>query len=103
VCWFDGRLPQRDGVKQSTLQIKGLDFHRTPVDGHHAVMMSVFDVVLEEGAEWAGGFQVAASSTGDHVDGALLLDGLTLMNRPRSLVAVNVTAPDDIHMKLFVQ
>jgi hypothetical protein len=25
------------------------------------------------------------------------------MNRPRSLVAVNVTAPDDIHMKLFVQ
>ena len=92
-----------EGVEELAIEVVGFEFKGAIVDPDHAVVVAAADEEFEGVAEGTGGFEMAAATAGDHVDGTSFADGGTVFEGPSALIRMDVAVPHDVDLVLVVE
>jgi hypothetical protein len=90
-------FPKGGGVKESTFEIVAFQFERAAIDGHEDKMMTATDIILKGWSNGACLFESSPTAASDHINGPLLCY-LSVDDRPRSFVGMNVAVPHNVHV-----
>lgn len=90
-------------IEETILKVIGEEFQGSPVDPYHAVMVATADGVVETGPGGPRSLQGTTPTPSDGVDNPSLGHRAPSLDRPGSLVAVDVPSENQIDFMAVVE